>query len=553
MTAGQSRNSAAGDRVGYVLEASRLYQSGLAHLQLGNSQPAAAFFRQALALNPQLASAHYNLGAILQASNRYDEAIAHYEKAIALKPDDFAAHNNLGNALVALNRLDDAIAHYQRALALRPDLAGTHMNFGNALQAAGRHEDAVRAYGQALALKPDLAAALMNLGNSLQALEQTEAAIRHYRKALALTPAYPEAHMNLASSLERLTAYDEAVAHYRQAIALDPNYGKAHTYLGLLCLSLGRFAEGWEHYEHRWAGMGIARRGYLQPRWNGEHIRGRLLVWGEQGLGDQILYAGMIPDLAPRADAILLEVEPRLVPLFARSFPAVQVIGIHEDLHAGAFAMHEPLGGLGKHLRTSWDAFPRRERGYLIADPGRVAQLRQRLTRDKRAVIGLSWRSHNPLFGKSKSARLADFQTVLRLPDTRYVDLQYGDTDAERASVEHELGIKVERLQDIDNTNDIDGLAALICACDAVATVSNTTAHLAGALGAPTWVFVPYGHARIWYWFKEGDRSPWYPRVHVRRQSGGQSWSQLISATQDEIADFLRLDRTQGERDGARD
>jgi tetratricopeptide (TPR) repeat protein len=553
MTAGQSRTSAPGDGVGHALEASRLYHNGLAHLQLGNSQPAAAFFQQALALNPQLAGAHYNLGTILQASDRHAEAIAHYEKAIALKPDDFAAHNNLGNALVALNRHDDAIAHYQQALALRPDLAGAHMNFGNALQAAGRNEEAVRAYEQALALKPDLAAALMNLGNSLQAMERTEAAIEHYQKALALTPAYPEAHMNLASSLERLDRYDEAVAHYRQAIALDPNYAKAHTYLGLLCLSRGRFAEGWEHYEHRWAGMGIARRAYLQPRWTGEHVGGRLLVWGEQGLGDQILYAGMIPDITRHADSVLLEVEPRLTPLFARSFPHVQVIGIRDDLDAAAIAAQDSLAGLGKHLRTSWDAFPRREHGYLVADPTRVAGLRERLTRGKRAVIGLSWRSHNPLFGKSKSAQLADFQAVLRSPDTRYVDLQYGDTDAERASVERELGIKVERLDDIDNTNDIDGLAALICACDAVVTVSNTTAHLAGALGTPTWVFVPYGHARIWYWFKDGGRSPWYPRVHVRRQTGGQSWSQLVSSTQEEIANLLRSIRAQGVRDGARD
>ena len=540
MTNGHSRTAAAAHSASHALEASRLYQIALAHLQLGNSQSAEAFFRQALALNLELAGAHYNLGAILQASDRHEEALEHYQKAVALKPDDFAAHNNLGNALVALNRHGDAIAHYQKALALQPNQPGTHMNLGNALQAAGRNEEAVRAYERALALKPDFAAAWMSLGNSLQALERTETAIEHFERALALAPDYAEAHMNLAGSLERLDRYDEAIAHYRRAIALDPNYAKAHTYLGLLCLSLGRLAEGWEHYERRWTGMGIGRRGYPQPRWNGEHVRGGLLVWGEQGLGDQILYAGLVPDLVPRADSVLLEVEPRLAPLFARSFPDVQVLGIRDELYSGSVARQEPLGGLGKYLRTSWDDFPRRERGYLVADPARAAELRRRLTRDQRTVIGLSWRSHNPVFGKSKSAQLADFQAVLRSPDTRYVDLQYGDTGAERANVERELGIEVERLDEIDNTNDIDGLAALITACDAVVTVSNTTAHLAGALGKPVWVFVPYGHARIWYWFKDGGHSPWYPRVQVRRQAVGQSWSHLVTSSQDEIADFLR-------------
>jgi Flp pilus assembly protein TadD len=540
MTNGHSRSSAAAHGAGHALEASRLYQTALAHLQLGNPQSAAAFFRQALALNSELAGAHYNLGAILQASNRHEEAIGHYEKAVALKPDDFAAHNNLGNALVALNRQVDAIAHYQKALALRPDQPGAHMNFGNALQAAGRNEEAIGAYERALALKPDFAAAWMGLGNSLQALDRTDAAIERFERALALAPDYAEAHMNLASSLERLDRYDEAIAHYRRAIARDPNYAKAHTYLGLLYLSLGRLGEGWEHYEHRWTGMGVGRRGYPQPRWNGEYVRGGLLVWGEQGLGDQILYAGMVPDLLPHADSILLEVEPRLAPLFTRSFPDVRVVGTGDELYSGPVAAQESLGGLGKYLRTTWDEFPRRECGYLAADPARVAELRRRLTRDKRTVVGLSWRSHNPLFGKSKTAQLADFQAVLRSPDTRYVDLQYGDTGAERADVERELGIEVERLDEIDNTNDIDGLAALITACDAVVTVSNTTAHLAGALGKPVWVFVPYGHARIWYWFKDGERSPWYPRVQVRRQASGQSWTNLVSSSQVEIADFLR-------------
>jgi ADP-heptose:LPS heptosyltransferase len=161
---------------------------------------------------------------------------------------------------------------------------------------------------------------------------------------------------------------------------------------------------------------------------------------------------------------------------------------------------------------------------------------------DERTVVGLSWVSHNPRSGKTKSARLSDFESILRLPNCRFVDLQYGDTLAERQAVERELGIRVERLEDIDNTNDIDGLAALITACDAVVSVSNTTAHLAGALGAATWTLVPHGHARIWYWFKEGDDSPWYPNVRVRRQGNAQPWRDLVGSCLDEIASFLNLE-----------
>jgi ADP-heptose:LPS heptosyltransferase len=151
-------------------------------------------------------------------------------------------------------------------------------------------------------------------------------------------------------------------------------------------------------------------------------------------------------------------------------------------------------------------------------------------------VIGLSWISKAPVGGEAKSARLMDFEPLLRTPGRRFVDLQYGDTRDERLVVERELGVPVERLDDIDNTNDLDGLAALMCACDAVVTVSNTTAHLAGALGVPTWVMVPHGQARIWYWFRDKDDSPWYPRVRVRRQQRGQPWREVVAAVAREVA-----------------
>jgi hypothetical protein len=151
-------------------------------------------------------------------------------------------------------------------------------------------------------------------------------------------------------------------------------------------------------------------------------------------------------------------------------------------------------------------------------------------------VIGLSWISKAPIGGAQKSAKLVDFASLLRLPGYRFVDLQYGDTSAERDAVERALGIRIERLHDIDTTNDLDGLAALMGACDAVVTVSNTTAHLAGALGRPTVVMVPHGHARIWYWFRDRDESPWYPRVRVWRQRRGQAWSELVA----EVAKALR-------------
>jgi hypothetical protein len=282
-------------------------------------------------------------------------------------------------------------------------------------------------------------------------------------------------------------------------------------------------------------------RAYPQTRWNGGRVHGALLAWGEQGLGDEILYSSMMPDLLARTDQVVLEVEPRLVALMQRSFPTVTVIPLKPELYSGNVAVQEPLGGLGLHFRPTFEDFPKRDRGYLVADAVRAAELRSRVAGDGKFVIGLSWLS-KAVSGKSKSASLREFEPLLRLPNCRFVDLQYGDTAADRTTVERELGIRIERL-DIDNTNDIDGLAALITACDAVVTVSNVTAHLAGALGRPTWVLVPHGVGRLWFWFHAGNDSPWYPRVRVFRQQRARPWSELLPMVLKEISALIESPR----------
>jgi tetratricopeptide (TPR) repeat protein len=520
-----------------ALEASRLYNEGLAHLQAGNLANAELSFRQALAINGDLAGAHAHLGVALQGLQRPGEAVRHYERALALAPSEVGTLNNLGNVLLELGRPDDAIAQYRRALALAPERPEVHVNLANALHAASRHDEAADRYRQALALDPAFARAHVNWGNSLKDLGRYDEAIACYERALAIDPGYVAARMNLGQTLHMADRREEAIDCYRQGLVSDPGNADARMNLGILQLSLGRLSEGWENYAHRWAVEGHApARAYPHPGWDGQHVRGTLLVWGEQGIGDQILHTSMIPEIAGRADEVVLEVEPRLMALFARSFPAVRVIGLARALYAGQVEAYVPLGGLGTFLRPDLDAFPRRDHGYLAPDDARVRALRNRLTADSRTVVGLSWTSRNPEFGSLRSARLGDFEALLRLPGCRFVDLQYGDTQAERAAVEHETGVRVDRLDDIDNTNDIDGLAALIGACDLVVTVDNTTVHLAGALGRPTWVLVPHGHARIWYWFEGRDDSPWYPRVRVMRQRKGQAWAELISAVAKDLA-----------------
>jgi hypothetical protein len=381
--------------------------------------------------------------------------------------------------------------------------------------------------------------------------------------ALFRDPAQPDPARDptLQRGLDFLHAGRLAEAEYSLTVALakDPAGFEPLHFLAMLRLQQGRHREALDlvnrALRQRWgASEALALQDELRtqiarhdnesapsgrsdkPCWNGDHVAGTLLVSGQQSLGEQILYASMLPDLSAHAERVVVEVEPRLVELFARSFPAMRIVPTGSAEAASESAAQTPMSRLPRRLRPSLDAFPRREQGFLTADKARAAALRQRLAGDGRLVVGLSWKSRNTAKkAKARSARLRDFAAVLQKPNCRFIDLQHGDTRAECAAVAREMGVHVEQLGDVDNRCDIDGLAALMTACDIVVSVSNATAHLAGALGRPAWVFVPHGPARPWYWFEQGDDSPWYPHLRVRRQANGQSWTDLIAASAEEI------------------
>jgi tetratricopeptide (TPR) repeat protein len=549
---------------------------GIALKALNRPREAIGDFGQAVRLNPRYAEAHYNAARALQDINEDEAALAAYDSAIRHKPDFLAALINRGLLLLERERAQEALASFERALAIDPQSHLAHRGRGAALhkldrldeaQAAAeaalklcpndaeililqgvilqdrmRYSEALACFDRALAIDPHHILALNNRGSALQALGRFDEALESVDRALKLAPESADGLYRRAGILFATERLAEALTYAERAITADPKLSRALWLKSQLLLALGRLEEGWELHEHRF-GMKSGRTHrlhYPQPRWTGEALDGVLLVWGEQGLGEHIMHAGAIEEARARAGKVVFEVEPRLVPLFARSFPEVEVVAAKPapGLYEGHIDAHAPVVDLSRYFRRSFDAFPRRERGYLVADPARVAELRRRL-HDGRYVIGLSWVSRNQFTGASKSAQLADLAPVLRLAGCRFIDLQYGDTSAEREQVARELGFTVERLPDIDNTNDIDGLAALMAACDVIIGVSNTNAHLAGALGVPTWVMVPNGHVGFWYWFRGLDFSPWYRRMRVLRRDIGQPWSELAQATADEIRAYL--------------
>lgn len=522
---------------------------GAALLDLGRNDEAIASFDRAVALRPDFAFAHFNRGKALLATKQHDASIAAFAAGLAHDPtnaDALAgkaqAHTMAGLALQTQERFEEALSHFRETAKLQPHNADAHMHVGNALYDLLRHEEAATVHAHALSLAPDNAMAHYNMANAQHQLRRYRESLVHYRKAMGLDPNFPKAanvHLNVASSLRALGDDAASEKELDLALTLRPNWSEVLWDKALLYLNQGRFREGWALHGHRFSALNrTVPRTYPHPEWNGAFVDGTLLAWAEQGLGEHIIHSSMVPEMQSLSRHLVLEVEPRLVKLFARSFPGVTVMPLGDALYRGRIDAQVALVEAGKFLRHRFEDFPLRPQGYLTADPARAAALRRRLD-DGRKIIGLSWVSKNPFSGMAKSAQLRDFEAIFKIPDTRFIDLQYGDTRAERETLAREHGITVERLADIDNTQDIDGLAALMMACDAVVSISNTTAHLAGALGRPTWVFLSFGHAAFWYWYPGRQQDPWYPHVRVAQQREGQAWTDVFAAAAPTIAHQL--------------
>lgn len=566
-----------------------LNAGGLFH-RAGRIEDAVATFRSAAKTCPDV-RVFYNLGQCLRELAAPDkpqreilltQAAAAFEKAIALEAAYAPAHIALSATRADLADFAGAIAALEAGLAVEPNSNRKREllnNLGELQRKAGRPKDAVATLRTALDLDPQDTTVRYNLAISLAAARETDEAAAMYRKLIAEEPGFLKAYVNLGNILRDQNRELEAVALFEQALDRDPTLAEAYTNIGACfadrgwlfastlqhhkalalkpanpetslnfavnLLRLGRFAEGWPPYENRFQAFDQhAARPAPPPFWQGEDLRNKsLVVSTEQGIGDEILYASMIPDLKGRVGRCRIECSKRLVPVFARSFPDISVSAWESpDAPINAAAGDDvqiAIGSLGRHLRPSFASFPM-HKGYLKADAALTARLRadyQARAKGKK-IVGLAWRSSNAQLGAGKTAALTRFAPILATPGHFFVNLQYGDCSAEIADVYARTGVDIFQDAAVDPLADIDGAFAQAAAMDLVVTTSNTAAHLAASQGVPTWIMLPHAKGVLWYWFARREDSPWYPSARLfRANADTDPWDAGVAA---QVAEALR-------------
>jgi Tfp pilus assembly protein PilF/ADP-heptose:LPS heptosyltransferase len=504
-------------------------------LQAGNLGEAEAALRAILAGKPDAVDALHLLGCVLFQAGRQEEGLDLVERTLARDPSNpgFVANaasmrrvranalNDAGVALLREGRSDDALRAFDAAHVLDPRNADALNNRGIALQRRGELDAAAASYARAIEARPGFAQASLNWGNALKDAGDLEGARERYRNAAAQMPGLAQAWVNLGSIALALADRDEARASYRRALELDAASADARFGLAQVALRSHDFAAGWEGYERRFdtAPPQAQRRTMAaRPLERADLGSGmRVAVWKEQGVGDQVLFATLLPELAAAGVRPVVEVDARLAPAMRRSLPSIAFTTPDDaERDFAACERQVALGSLPRLFRPDAASFARQPRALLRADPERVVRIREALGAGP--WIAISWRSlqsgDRRALGDRKSLALEDFAAIAGESGARLLDLQYGDVAEERARFESSHPGLLGRVEGLDTYNDFEGILAALEACERVVTASNVTAHLAGALGKPTRVIFRGDWPPFHYWTPGANgRSLWYPSV----------------------------------------
>ena len=470
------------------------------------------------------AKQHYKIGLKLQTLRNHEEAVASFNQAIALQAGFAEAFHGRGIALKGLGRFDAAVASYDRALAIKPDFAQAWFNRALSLQELKRHEEAIKSYDCAIAANPRYALAHCGRAIMLLNIGRAEEAVAACDSAIEIDADFAKAHATRGAALQFLKRIDDAITSYERAISIQPDFVEALWNRSLALLLKGDFKNGWPEYETRWKNENLRmklRWRDTRPVWlSQESLAGKtILLHAEQGLGDTLQFCRYAKLAHDRGARVILEVQPALRELLSRLNGVAEVVVRREALPA--FDWHCPLMSLPLAFKTGLKTIPCAD-GYIGNDPQITSVWRKRLGRKRKPRVGLVWSGSTK--HKGDGQRSVALQDLLPLLSAKFEfvslqkDLRKADAALLRAhpQIRH-FGAELE---------DFTDTAALCELMDLVISVDTSVAHLAGAMGKPVWILLPF--VPDWRWMLDREDSPWYSSARLYRQAQVGDWAGVI-------------------------
>ena len=478
-------------------------------------------------------------GFMLQKNRNYSLATLQFEKALHVDPTSDEALLNLSKSYFDEGRLPKSIEIAQKSLSSKPKNIPMLKNLIASLLLLNRFEEASVACKRILSINNDDADAINLIGTIYEKQGLYEEAKKHFLKALELDKNLVQAKINIATIHQLEGKIEKANKIYTDLIKEFPENAEVLYRKSAFSLQMENFEEGWRYYEYRWKVFPMNRVTWPiqdKPIWKGERQR-QVSFWREQGIGDQILFLSLLPEVQQMCSSLSVYIDPRLHSLCRRAMPNINIIPDEKSLKVQKCDFHIPIQSIGRLIRNDISDFDRTANGYLKADPQRVDAIRKELKLEGKTAIGISWKSFNTGY-KTKSICLRDMERMFAGLDIVLVNLQYGDVADEIKEFKEETGIEVLQCASVDNREDLDGLAALIEACDLVVSITNATVHMAGALAKETWVMLPHVRVNFW-WLLERTDSVWYPSLTLYRQPSLNDWDSVYTSIRKELQNFL--------------
>jgi tetratricopeptide (TPR) repeat protein len=500
---------------------------GFVRREQGQSQDAERCFNRALAIDPAIADTHYMLGGICQADGRLDAALTHFCRALDIAPDFENAYLDACNLLVQRGQLEEARQLIVDGVRKNPSYANLHFYLGNLHHELKQLDLSIACFRQALSIQPDHSQVLGNLGIVLLKQDETEAAITAFQRAVALDPNYLDAYNNMGNALLRCNRFDEAMACYEKGLAINPRSERLRYNKGLLSLLLGDFESGWQGYEYRWYQTEQTPCPiFAQPLWlNDANIEGkRIFLHAEQGIGDALQFVRYVEKVISLGAIVFLEVHPPLKSLLER-LPGVAGVWSMGEVQP-EFDFHCPLASLPLAFKTSLESMPANT-PYLNAPIARVKHWESYFHDYPFPRIGVVWSGGTFLKNDhNRSIKLETFSKLARHGSRRFFSLQ-----------KEVRAIDAPLLEDLSNIthlgpqlSDFSETAALVSNLDLIISVDTSVAHLAGALGKPVWILLPF--SPDFRWLLNRDDSPWYPTARLFRQPSIGDWDSVLHDVQ---------------------
>ena len=525
-------------RAGQLREAERIYARvlkvapdhfdalnllGAVKIQQGQFGEAQRLFGAAIKINPRIPAAWCNLGQAQYALKRPADALQSFDKARALAPEDVDILYQHANALLALDRPREALAELEVVLARKPQHFEARLNSGLAQAKLENPECALADFDSALALVPQHPVAHFNRGVVLIKLGRYAEAVAANERAIAAAPDYVAAWLNRGMALAQLRRFEEAIASYGEVLARRKDNADAHFNRALALLTTGDYRRGFEDYEWRWRRTGVpAPKNRGRRLWLGEFpLAGKtILLHAEQGLGDTIQFARYAPLVAAQGAKVVLEVQPELKSLLSRLDGVTAVVARGEA--PPPFDVHCPLGSLPLARKTELPVVPA-PIPYLSADHAHLQKWSARIKKLPHPRIALAW-AGNPAHDndRNRSIALSALAPLLAMPAS-FISIQRDVRSADVA----QLAATAQLTHLGGELADLNDTAGVLAMCDLLITVDTAPAHLAGAMGRPVWVLVPF--APDWRWMLDGEITPWYPSARVFRQSALADWNAVIA------------------------